>query len=143
LLPSIFCESQNRAGAKSGFAVSFGQGYGSQPQPNVFFVPGMDITGFAKVDQDRLASIGQGERLGLSLAQFGPTTFARRRIFVPHAGQLAEEEWKIPTPSLPPVGDHERECGLILAGTTNVRFPLVPDGFLDCVRHQGRNHSIV
>jgi hypothetical protein len=80
----------------------------------------------------------------LGIANLGPNA-VRRFLHDRLVGRdLHDQEREIALAErVPPIGNHGRQQGSILIRASGVRFALIPDGALNGVRRQGRDHGIV
>jgi hypothetical protein len=80
----------------------------------------------------------------LRFTQFSPARFGRLLLWRQEISELHDEKRKLANAeSTSPVLDQSGQKHLILLGTTDVAFTLIPDRSLYTKRHQGRYHAVI
>ena len=126
-------------------AVVLGEGEAGEALGDVAFVFGVDVIGFAEIDDDRLAAVFDGLLgFGLAFAEFGPGAVAGGGDFGFEVGELDPVKGEVFLfPLLAPMGDHEGEEMGVFGGAIGIGFALIPDGTFDAVADDGEEDTVV
>ena len=106
----------------------------------------MNVRGIADVDRDRDPRIGQGKRLQLRLAKFGPVLLGcvRFGLDLAEVGQLHEVEGKIALPPLPaPTLDEPAHFSGVRGALETVGLALIPERTADREGNKRMNHGMM
>ena len=102
----------------------------------------MDVLRFADVDRDGHAGVEEAEGFELGFAEERPAVVGTGAGIV---GELDEQEGEVAlAEGAAPIGDEGGEEAVIVrcAGDGGVGLALIPDGALNRVRDERRNHAV-
>ncbi len=126
-------------------SVVAGEGEAGEALGDVAFVFGVDVIGFAEVDDDGLAAVFDGVLgFGLAFAEFGPGAVGWGGDFRFEVGELDPVEGEVALfPFFAPVFDHEGEEVGVFGGAVGIGLALIPDGAFDAVADEGEEDTVV
>lgn len=126
-------------------SVVAGEGESGEALGDVAFVFGVDVIGFAEVDDDGLAAVFDDLLgFGLAFAEFGPGAIGGFGGLRFEVGELNPVEREIALfPFLAPVFDHEGEEVGVFGSAIGVGLALIPDGAFDAVADEGEEDTVV
>jgi hypothetical protein len=138
--------AEDRAGGRAAASVSLCERPAREPLADILLVARVDVARLADIDRHGHAEPGQGGRLDLLLAEFGPAVAHRGVVRIARlvVGELHEVEWKLGLPPRRAPAVHQRLHLLEVARRgAGVRLALIPKRTADRVGDERGNHAVV